>query len=162
MSAGKALPKGAKGLKEYQRPTLRIDKQLRWWYEEEEILHPRLLTFLRRNLRYERDTGFFLEDQDGRVPVEVEDTPFLAHDFSVEGKDVSVRLPNEETRSLEAGSFRIGSNGGMYARVLPEGFEVRFSRQAQENLLQRHLIEKDGEFFLQLRDRLVPILASRS
>ena len=162
MSARKAAPTRTTGMGEHPKASLRIDKQLRWWHEGGEILHPRLLAFLKRHLRYDSDSGFFLEDQEGRVAVEVEDTPFLAHDISVHGSELCVCLPNEETRTLDMSSLRIGENGGLYANVLPEGYEVRLSRQAHERLLQRHLIEKDGEFFLSLEGKLLPISTNPS
>jgi hypothetical protein len=147
---------------EHPKACIRIDKQLRWWHEDGEILHPRLLEFLKRHLRYESDSGFFLEDKEGRVAVEVEDTPFLAHDVSIQGSKMLVRLPNEEIRTLDMGSLRTGENGGLYAKVLPEGYEVRFSRQAHERLLQRHLTQKNGKFFLKLEGELLPIRANPS
>lgn len=162
MSARKPPTSRTTGMSEHAKACIRIDKQLRWWHEGGEILHPRLLTFLKRHLRYESDSGFFLEDQEGRAYVEVEDTPFLAHDISVQGSELYVRLPNEETRTLDTGSLRIGENGGLYANVMPEDYEVRLSRQAHDRLLQRHLTQKNGEFFLRLGGKLLPILTNPS
>lgn len=162
MSARNPPPRGTTYMGEHPKAYIRIDKQLRWWHEGGEILHPRLLEFLQRHLRYESNSGFFLEDKEGRVAVEVEDTPFLAHAVSVDGQGLAVRLPNGETRTLDSGSLRIGENGGLYAKVLPEGYEVRLSRQAHERLLQRHLTQKNGKFFLRLEDKLLPIRANPS
>lgn len=144
------------------RPSLFIDKKLRWWHEGGEILHPRLLAFLQKRLRFDKDSKeFYIEDQSDRLKVQVEDVPFLVQDLDFQGQELQAILSNGEIKKLDPASFRISENGALYVRLKPEGYEVKLSRQAQARLLQEKLIEADGQFFLRLKNQTYPILSRK-
>jgi len=156
------LPWPFENMTREERPPLFVDKKLRWWHEGGEILHPRLLTFLQKRLRFDKERGeFYLEDRSERLKVQIEDVPFLVKDFTFQGQEILAVLSNGQIQELDPGSFRIGENGAIYVRLNPEGYEVKFSRQAQARLLQEHLLEADGRFFLCLNHQRYPILKRR-
>ena len=151
------------GMTRQDRPSLFIDKKLRWWHEGGEILHPRLLAFLQKRLRFDKEAKeFYIEDQSDRLKVQVEDVPFLVLDLEFQGQELQATLSNGEIKKLDPRSFQVGEDGGLYVRLNPEGYDVKLSRQAQARLLQKKLIEAGGQFFLWLENQTYPILQRKA
>ena len=61
----------------WKLPRLRIDREGAWFHEDEEVTHPGILANLWGSLRVDAE-GHFIQIGPARVPVEVEDAPFVA------------------------------------------------------------------------------------
>ena len=60
----------------WKLPRLRITRDGEWLHEGEEVTHPGILANLRENLKVDAD-GHYLVAGPARVPVELEDAPFV-------------------------------------------------------------------------------------
>ncbi|HXJ78688.1 MAG TPA: DUF1285 domain-containing protein [Candidatus Methylomirabilis sp.] len=114
-------------------PRLRIDKDGAWFHDDEEVTHEGMLAELRSSLS--RDSqGYYLRIGPVRVPVEVEDAPFVVLRAEPDG-DRLVLTVNDLTREpLALDTLRFGADGVPYCRVKPEGFDARWSRAAAHQL----------------------------
>jgi len=134
---------------------LRIDKEGRWFFQDEEITHRKTYLLYCRHLTRDESGRIILQIGREKCPVEVEDAPFVVKtlDFilSVSGKLNSILLIlNDETQEpLDPLNFRIGADNIPYCQVRGGIFEARFSRSAYQLLapfIQHD--EKGSRFFL--------------
>ncbi len=126
----------------WKLPRLHIDREGGWFAEEGEITHPGILDNLRQNLCVDQD-GHFLQAGPVRVPVDVEDTPFVV--VRVEREDPGLILTlNDLTReALHPETLGMGEGQVPRCRVKNGRFDARFSRAATYQLLQ--LVEYDEQ-----------------
>jgi hypothetical protein len=136
---------------------LRIDKEGRWFYGDEEITHRKTYLLYCRHLTRDESGRIILRIGQEQCPVEVEDVPFVVKtlDFilSDKGKLKSIWLTlNDETREqLNPGTLHIGLVNVPYCQVRGGVFEARFSRSAYQLLLP--YIQHDEEakrFFISI------------
>ena len=80
--------------------TFRIDRDGTWRHEGQEVTHPGVLQNLYANLRAD-ESGHYLQIGPARVPVEVDDAPFVA-----------VRLEIEPARGVAPPALRIHLTDG--------------------------------------------------
>lgn len=141
-------------------PRLRIDREGAWFAEDGEVTHPGILANLRQNLRVDQD-GHFLQIGPLRVPVEVEDAPFVVVRVEREEPELVLTLNDLTREALRPETLGMGPAQVPYCRVKDGRFGARFSRPATYQLLQ--LVEYDehtGSGTLVLGDSRYP-LASR-
>ena len=93
----------------WKLPRLRITRDGEWLHEGEEVTHPGILANLRENLKVDAD-GHYLVAGPARVPVELEDAPFVVLRVAVEGdrlvatlNDLSREPLDPETLSFDGG-----------------------------------------------------------
>lgn len=128
---------------------LRIDKEGRWFYQDEEITHRKTYLLFSRHLSRDDAGRYVLRIGQEQCPVEVEDAPFVVKtiDFlPLEGqgmKAIWLTLNDETREPLDLPTLRIGPANVPYCRVRGGMFEARFSRNAYQ-LLAR-LIQHDEE-----------------
>jgi len=67
-------------------PRLRIDRDGAWYHDDAEVTHAGILANLRGNLQVD-EQGHYLRIGPVRVPVEVEDAPFVVERVEVEARD---------------------------------------------------------------------------
>src|SRR6185295_2788423 len=72
-------------------PRLRIDRDGAWFHDDAEVTHAGVLANLRENLQVD-ERGHYLQIGPARVPVEVEDTPFVVERVEVEGEGLTATL----------------------------------------------------------------------
>jgi hypothetical protein len=116
-------------------PRLRIDRDGAWFHEGAEVTHEGMLAGLRSGLS--RDAaGHFLQLGPVRVPVDVDDAPFIV--LRVErDRDRLILTLNDLTRdSLAPHTLRFGPDGAPYCLVKDGRFEARLSRPAAYQLFQ--------------------------
>jgi len=119
---------------------LRIDKEGRWFYQDEEITHRKTYLLFNRNLSRDGAGGYVLCIGREQCAVEVEDAPFVVKtiDFLPSiGQELKViwLILNDETREpLDLETLRIGPDNVPYCRVRGGEFEARFSRSAYQLL----------------------------
>ena len=110
--------------------TFRIDRDGAWRHEGQEVTHPGVLRNLYANLRVDGQ-GHYLQVGPARIPVEVEDAPFLVIRVEVPSWDnpgsLRVYLSDGREESLDPAGIWLGAHGAPYCRVTGGRFVARFS-----------------------------------
>ncbi len=114
-------------------PRLRIDRDGAWYDDGVEITHPGVLANLRANLRKD-DEGYFIQTL-VRIPVEVDDVPWVVERIEPRGERLRVRLNDGTEADIDPASLRMGEGGVPYCAVKDGRFQARLSRAATFQLL---------------------------
>jgi uncharacterized protein len=118
----------------WRLPRLRIDRDGVWLHEGEEVTHPGILDDLRHNLRVDAE-GHYVQAGGVRVPVEVEDAPYVLSRVEAEGDELIVTLSDDSRERLAVDTLRFDSASVPYCRVKEGRFVARLSRAATYQLL---------------------------
>jgi hypothetical protein len=148
-----ALPSG------WKLPRLRIGRDGEWFDDDVEITHAGILANLRGNLRRDAE-GYFIQTR-VRIPVEVEDVPWIVTRLSRVGDRLHVVLNDTSEEDIDPGSLRLGAGDVPYCAVKRgadtaggPGFEARFARPAAFQLLSMaEYDEASGRGTLRLGER---------
>src|SRR5262249_46582136 len=116
-------------------PRLRITHDGTWLHEGEEVTHAGILANLWSNLQVDAD-GHHLQIGPMRVPVEVEDAPFVVVRVEVEDDRLVLTLNDLSREALVPATLRFTPDGVPYCRVKQDRFDARWSRAATYQLLQ--------------------------
>ena len=84
----------------WKLPRLRIDRDGDWFHDGEEVSHEGILASLRQGLQID-PAGHFLQIGSVRVPVEVEDAPFVVVRFVAEGEAWALWLSDGSREALD-------------------------------------------------------------
>jgi hypothetical protein len=137
-------------------PRLRVGRDGTWFDDDVEVTHPGILTNLRGNLRRDAQ-GYFIQTR-VRIPVEVEDVPWVVTRLERQGEVLSVVLNDGSREDVEPSSLRLGSTDVPYCAVKDGAFEARFSRAAAFQLLAlAEYDERTGRGTLRLGTREIPL-----
>jgi hypothetical protein len=120
----------------WKLPRLRIDRDGLWYHDDGEVTHAGILATLREGLRRDAD-GHYLQVGPVRVPVEVDDAPFVVLRAEDEGDGLAVILNDGSREPLRPETLRLGPGEVPYATVKDGRFQARFNRAAAYQLLQR-------------------------
>lgn len=137
-------------------PALRVDRNGDWFDGGQEITHPGILQNLRSTLR--RDTaGYFIQTR-LRIPVVVEDVPFVVTRLTRRGDTLDAVLNDGSETILDPGTLRMGPGDVPYCTVKGGAFEARLSRAAAFQLLALAAFdETSGRGVLRLGGREYPL-----
>jgi hypothetical protein len=124
-------------------PRLRIDRDGAWFHEGEEVTHEGILASLRSALFRDAE-GHYLRIGPVRVPVEVDDAPFLILRVERDGNRLVLTLNDLTREALAPDTLRFGADGAPYCRVKDGEFEARWSRAATYQLLQHVECDESG------------------
>jgi hypothetical protein len=124
-------------------PRLRIGRDGTWYDGDEEVTHPGIVANLWSNLRVDH-RGHHLEVGPIRVPVEVEDVPFVVQRAVLRGDALEITLIDGTREPLDPAGLRFGASEVPYCRVKDGRFEARFDRAATYQLLQ-HVVGEDAD-----------------
>jgi len=124
-------------------PRLRIDRDGAWFHDDEEVTHEGMLESLRSSLLRDAD-GHFIQVGPARVPVEVEDAPFIVLRVEIEGDRLMLTLNDLGREEMAPDTLRFGPDGAPYCRVKGGRFEARLSRAAAYQLLQHVEPDRSG------------------
>jgi hypothetical protein len=116
-------------------PRLRIDRDGVWFHDDAEVTHPGIIANLRDNLRVD-EGGHFLQIGPARVPVEVEDTPFVVERVEALGDGLTATLNDLTQEPVALDTLRVDERGIPRCRVKEGRFDARLSRAATYQLLQ--------------------------
>jgi hypothetical protein len=119
----------------WKLPRLRIDRDGGWFHEGEEVTHEGILANLRQGLQVD-SAGHYLQIGPARVPVEVEDAPFVVVRFEADGEGWALWLSDGSREALDPATLTLRRGEVPYCRVKDGRFEARFSRAATWQLLQ--------------------------
>jgi len=127
----------------WKLPRLRIDRDGGWFHEGEEVTHEGILTSLRQGLQVD-SAGHYFQIGPVRVPVEVEDAPFVVVRFEADGEGWALWLSDGSRETLDPATLTLRGGEVPYCRVKDGSFEARFSRAATWQLLQSVEAEPGG------------------
>ncbi len=112
--------------------TFRIDREGLWRHEGQEVTHPGVLQNLYANLRVDAD-GHYLQVGPARIPVEVEDAPFVVTRVEFSGKSgdrpqaLRIYLSDGSEELLASESVWLTPSGTPYCRVKSGRFRARLA-----------------------------------
>ncbi len=140
----------ARGGEDCGTPPMRIDREGRWWHEGRPIPRPELVRLFATALWRAPDGRHWLLTPFERIPVEVEDTPFLVVEMRSEGEGrervVRMRTNIGEEVTVDDRHPLVcapGPDGTPIPRLrLPRGLEARLARPVYYELAELAL--RDG------------------
>jgi hypothetical protein len=120
----------------WKLPSLRITRDGDWLHDGEDVTHPGIIANLRENLRHDA-AGYHLQVGPVRIPVEVDDAPYVVVRLAVEGDLAEITLNDMTREPLVADTLSIDAAGVPHCRVKDGRLPARFSRAAAYQLLER-------------------------
>jgi hypothetical protein len=133
-------------------PALRVDVDGEWHDGDVQITHPGVLANLRTSLRRDGE-GYFIQTR-VRIPVTVDDAPFVVTRVERREETLHVWLNDGTEQDIDAATVRLGPTDVPYCTVKDGAFEARFSRAAAFQLLAlAQYDEPSGRGALRLGDR---------
>jgi hypothetical protein len=136
---GPDTPPGSEVPAGFTLPRFRIDRSGDWFDGDGEITHPGIVANLRSNLRRDAE-GYFIKTR-VRIPVEVEDAPFVVERVEVRGERLAAVLNDGAVSTVDPATVRVTADDVPYCAVKEGAFEARLSRAAAYQLLA--LVETD-------------------
>ena len=144
---------------EWRLPRLRVDVDGDWFDDDVAITHAGILANLRSILKRDAQ-GYFIQTR-VRVPVEVEDVPFVVTRIERRGETLHAFLNDGTEADVDPSSLRVGSDDVPYCAVKSDAFEARLSRAAAFQLLaMADYDEASGRGALRLGGREYPLRRS--
>lgn len=143
--------------------TFRIDRDGAWRHEGQEVTHPGVLRSLYGNLRVDH-AGHYLQVGAVRVPVDVDDAPFVVtrlesvSEQCVTSSPLRIHINDGAEEPLDPAGLWLAAGETPYCRVKSGRFVARFSLAAWLQLAA--LLEEEpgtGRPVLVLADRRVAI-----
>ena len=140
---------------------IRLDARLRWWHDDEPIVHPRIIELFNSSLVLD-DTGRYqLQIGADWCYVQVDGAAYEVRTVDVTPEErVSVRLSDRSAEALEPSTLDVDAEGVVTCRVKGGRARARFSRDAQYQLGE--LLEQDAEGRLLLRAGARPLVLPES
>src|SRR5437773_11983455 len=118
---------------QWELPRLRVDVNGDWFDDDVEITHAGILANLRSLLRRDAQ-GYFIQTR-VRIPVEVEDVPFVVARIERRGEALHAVLTAGTESDVDPTTLRVGPDDVPYCAVRNGAFEARLSRAAAFQLL---------------------------
>jgi uncharacterized protein len=123
-------------------PKLRIDRDGNWFHDDAEVTHPGIIANLRDNLQVD-ERGHYLQIGPARVPVEVDDAPYVVERVEALGDGLTATLNDLTREPVALDTLRVDERGIPRCRVREGRFDARLSRAATYQLLQ-HVQPDEG------------------
>ena len=117
----------------FKLPELRIDLSGDWYDEGIQVTHPGILANLRENLK--KDSGGYFIQTRVRIPVKVDDVPWVVARIERRGEGLHVVLNDGSDERVDPATVRLGRDDVPYCAVKGGAFEARLSRAATFQLL---------------------------
>ncbi|MCE9669502.1 DUF1285 domain-containing protein [Myxococcus stipitatus] len=140
---------------------IRLDASLRWWHDDEPILHPKIIELFNASLVLDDAGRYQLRIGNDWCFVQVADAAYEVRTVDVTPDErVSIRLSDRTAEALDPTSLLVESDGVLACRVKQGRAKARFSRDAQYQLGQ--LLEQgpDGGLLLCAGERRLPVALS--
>jgi hypothetical protein len=115
----------------------RIDREGAWRHEEVEVTHPGVLRNLYANLRVD-STGHYLQAGPLRVPVQVDDAPFVVVRAQTDDpRAIDIHLSDGTRETLDPATLSLDERGIPHCRVKGGQFGARLSVAAWLQLAEK-------------------------
>jgi len=145
-----------------------IDREGKWWYQGNQIIHPDILALFKQSLEKDSETGdLFIDYRGEQLSVEVESCPFFIRDVRVgrneqgELETITLVLDDDSEENLVPDSLVLDSDGVLQAAVKKGKFMGCCLPAAQFRLAELFDELADGNFQLRLNKKLYPIHCQR-
>lgn len=143
---------------------IRIDRDGRFFHEDDPITHPALAQALASWVDVDPDSGrYILKNPVNWCFVSVEDAPLVVRSLAVLDDGFELSLSDGVRERLDLSSLRLAPGDVPYCRVRGGRIPARFGRAAQFALLEHAFADPDGRLWLRAgrgaRAISVPILA---
>jgi hypothetical protein len=150
---------GAPTANPWTLPKLRIDLDGDWYDGDVQVTHEGILANLRAGLKRDAE-GYFIQTR-VRIPVEVEDAPFVVTRIERRGETLHGFLSDGTETDVDPVTLRVGGDDVPYCVVKNGAFEARLSRAAAFQLLSlADYDEGTGRGALRLAGREYPLRRS--
>ncbi len=116
---------------------IRLDRQLRWWHDDEPIEHPKIVELFNQSLKPSGDGRFKLEVGADWCFVTVEDAAYQVTALDEHDGRLWLRLSDRTAEPLEPNTLAADAEGVVTATVKQGQARARFSRDAQFALGER-------------------------
>lgn len=144
---------------EWRLPRLRVDVDGDWFDDDVAITHAGILANLRSLLK--RDAGGYFIQTRVRIPVEVQDVPFVVTRIERRGEALHAFLGDDTETDVDPVTLRVSPDDVPYCAVKDGAFEARLSRAAAFQLLAlADYDESTGRGSLRLGGREYPLRRS--
>lgn len=137
-------------------PRLRIDREGVWFHDDAEVTHAGIVANLRENLQVD-ERGHYLQIGPARVPVEVEDAPFVVERVEAQGEQLVATLNDLSREPVALDTLRVDERGIPRCRVKDGRFDARLGRAATYQLLLHVVTDPGAEPALVLGGRRYPV-----
>ncbi|HSL48925.1 MAG TPA: hypothetical protein VK878_07630 [Candidatus Deferrimicrobiaceae bacterium] len=137
-------------------PRLRIDREGVWFHDDAEVTHAGIVANLRENLQVD-ERGHYLQIGPARVPVEVEDAPFVVERVEAQGEQLVATLNDLSREPVALDTLRVDQRGIPRCRVKDGRFDARLGRAATYQLLLHVVTDPGAEPALVLGGRRYPV-----
>lgn len=137
-------------------PRLRIDREGVWFHDDAEVTHAGIVANLRENLQVD-ERGYYLQIGPARVPVEVEDAPFVVERVEAQGEQLVATLNDLSREPVALDTLRVDERGIPRCRVKDGRFDARLGRAATYQLLLHVVTDPGAEPALVLGGRRYPV-----
>lgn len=122
---------------------IRLDAALRWWHDDEPILHPKIIELFNTSLVLDEAGRYQLRVGSDWCFIQVDGAAYEVRTVDVTPDErVSVRLSDRTAEFLEPSSLHLDAEGVLSCRVKQGRARARFSRDAQYQL---GLLLEEGE-----------------
>lgn len=135
---------------------IRLDREGRWWHDDELIEHPRIIEAFNTGLVPTDDGRFKLVFGWDWCFVEVEDAAYRVVTVDVGESSVALRLTDRSVEPLDPSTLSLDPDGVLSCRVKEGRAKARFTRDAQFELGSR-MEERRGAIVLLLSGREYPV-----
>jgi hypothetical protein len=131
---------------------IRLDREGRWWHDDELIEHPRIIEAFNAGLVPTDDGRFKLVFGWDWCFVEVEDAAYRVGAVDVGESGVALRLSDRSVEPLDPSTLSVDSEGVLSCRVKGGRAKARFTRDAQFQI-GTQMEERNGTIFLLVAGR---------
>jgi hypothetical protein len=140
---------------------IRLDATLRWWHDDEPILHPKIIELFNSSLVLDDAGRYQLRIGNDWCFVQVDGAAYEVRTVDVTSDErVSVRLSDRTAEALDISTLHVEPDGVLSCRVKQGQAQARFSRDAQYQLGQLLEEEPDGGLVLCAGQRRLPLPVS--
>ncbi|NVJ04773.1 DUF1285 domain-containing protein [Myxococcus sp. AM001] len=114
---------------------IRLDARMRWWHDDEPILHPKIIELFNASLVLDETGRYQLRIGDDWCFIQVEGAAYEVRTVDVTPDErVSVRLSDRTAEALDVASLHLDADGVLSCRVKQGRAQARLSRDAQYQL----------------------------
>lgn len=136
---------------------IRLDREGRWWHDDELVEHPKIIEAFNVGLQPDDQGRFILRFGNDWCVVAVEDAAYHVTGVDRTERGFVIRLTDRTAEPLRASTLCLGSDGVLLCRVKEDKAWARFSRDAQFQLGEFLQAGDDGQLSLRDGDQLIPI-----
>ena len=138
--------------------SIRFGKDGRWYADGEPIANDKITSLFARHVRRSAAGTYILEVGPERVPIEVEDTPYVVIRFDVgaDGEAV-IELNDRSIEQLDSGTLRVSADDVLYCSVKNGTERARFLRAAYYQLAPFISQQATGGFVVRLGGTSHPV-----